>query len=98
MAATEVFPIVETINSVTPTGFLFMVGSITFVLVILALVFGLVLTNSIAKLSDNHSDLTKHTTSVIAENTKALKDLDTTIKDRFLAYLEGEIGKNTQTK
>ena len=98
MTPNEVFPIVETINSVTPLGFLFMVGCITFVLVVLALVFGVVLTNSIAKLADNHSELTKQTTDVISENTKALKDLDTTIKDRFLAYLEGEIGKNAQTK
>ena len=96
MTATEVFPIVETINSITPFGFLFMVGSISFVLVVTALFLGVAFMKAIDKLVDSHSDLTKHTSQVIEENTKALRGLDDTIKDRFLAYLEGEIGKNVK--
>ena len=96
MTPNEVFPVIEAINSITPFGFLFTIGAISFILVVIALFFGVAFMKAIDKLVDSHSELTKRTSKVIEENTKALKGLDETIKDRFLAYLEGEIGKNAK--
>ena len=82
----------------TPFEFTAVAAVLMLFLVISFVVFGVVILSTVSKIFDKNVELTERTTKVIEQNTKAMKDLDTTIKDRFLAYLEGEIGKNAQTK
>ncbi len=82
----------------TPFEFTAVAAVLMLFLVISFVVFGVVILSTVSKIFDKNVELTERTTKVIEQNTKAMKDLDTTIKDRFLAYLEGEIGKNAQKK
>lgn len=80
----------------TPFEFTAVAAVLMLFLVISFVVFGVVILSTVSKIFDKNVELTERTTKVIEQNTKAMKDLDTTIKDRFLAYLEGEIGKNAE--